>query len=276
MKVIKNINNNVSLCIDDNGNELVAFGPGIGFHKPPYEITDMSAIQRTYYDIDRKYLGLIDQLSSEILELSAQVIDYARSRLDTLFNSNIVFTLADHLAFAVERMESNTVLSFSMSYDLENLYSIEVDIGRYALRLLNSQLKIHLPRQEIYGIALHIINAEHTYNPANKKNVSRQVIQTICHIIEEHFYITLDQTDFNYSRFVSHMEYLLERGEQGLFIESENVSLLADLKKEFPDMYSCAEQIGDFLSKKFSWHLNDEELLYLVLHINRLCARAEN
>lgn len=38
MKVIKNINNNVSLCLDSKGNEIVAFGKGLGFIKPPYEI----------------------------------------------------------------------------------------------------------------------------------------------------------------------------------------------------------------------------------------------
>ena len=38
MKVIKNINNNVSICVDDNNREVIAFGKGIGFKKPPYEL----------------------------------------------------------------------------------------------------------------------------------------------------------------------------------------------------------------------------------------------
>ena len=33
MKVIKNINNNVAICVDDNGHEVVAMGKGIGFSK---------------------------------------------------------------------------------------------------------------------------------------------------------------------------------------------------------------------------------------------------
>lgn len=39
MRVIKNINNNVSICVDDNNREVIAFGKGIGFKKPPYELT---------------------------------------------------------------------------------------------------------------------------------------------------------------------------------------------------------------------------------------------
>ena len=37
MKVVKCINNNVAICLDDDNNELVAFGKGIGFKKPPFE-----------------------------------------------------------------------------------------------------------------------------------------------------------------------------------------------------------------------------------------------
>ncbi len=31
MKVIKKINNNVALCVDNHKKELIAFGKGIGF-----------------------------------------------------------------------------------------------------------------------------------------------------------------------------------------------------------------------------------------------------
>ncbi len=46
MKVIKNINNNCAVCQDSTGREVVAFGKGIGFKKPPYEIK-LSQIERT-------------------------------------------------------------------------------------------------------------------------------------------------------------------------------------------------------------------------------------
>ena len=52
MKAIRKINNNVAICIDNNDKELIAFGKGIGFPKMPYEITDLSIIQMTFYRID--------------------------------------------------------------------------------------------------------------------------------------------------------------------------------------------------------------------------------
>lgn len=34
MKIKRNINNNVSLCIDSKNNDVVVFGKGVGFYRP--------------------------------------------------------------------------------------------------------------------------------------------------------------------------------------------------------------------------------------------------
>lgn len=102
MKVIKNINNNVSLCLDSNNNEVVAFGKGIGFTKPPYEV-DLDKIQRTYYGIDPTYINMINDIPEDILDISDKIINYARMKLENPVNSNIVITLADHINFAIQR-----------------------------------------------------------------------------------------------------------------------------------------------------------------------------
>ena len=51
MEITRKINNNVALGVDSNGREIVVCGKGIGFPKMPYTLTDMSQVQRTYYDI---------------------------------------------------------------------------------------------------------------------------------------------------------------------------------------------------------------------------------
>lgn len=49
MLVLKKINNNVALARDAKDRELVVFGKGVGFPAMPYELTDMSRVQRTFY-----------------------------------------------------------------------------------------------------------------------------------------------------------------------------------------------------------------------------------
>lgn len=98
MKVIKNINNNVSICVDNSGKELIVFGKGLGFKKPPYEI-ELSEIERSYYDVDESYINMINEIPETIIKISDSIVNYAREKLKNPISSNIVFTLSDHINF---------------------------------------------------------------------------------------------------------------------------------------------------------------------------------
>lgn len=62
MQICKKINNNVALARDAKGRELVVFGKGIGFPAMPYELTDLSGVQRTFYDVNEKYFALLREI----------------------------------------------------------------------------------------------------------------------------------------------------------------------------------------------------------------------
>lgn len=108
MQVVKNINNNVSLCLDNDGHEVIVFGKGIGFVKPPHDIP-LESIQRTFYDISTNYLSVIAQIDTEILDVATDIVDFAARKLGTIYSSNVVFTLADHIQFAIKRKKKISV-----------------------------------------------------------------------------------------------------------------------------------------------------------------------
>ncbi|PXX75950.1 PRD domain-containing protein [Dielma fastidiosa] len=274
MKVIKNINNNVSICLDSKGTEIVVFGRGIGFCKPPYEL-DIQKIQQTFYNIDPMYIRMIQSIPEEMIDISAQVIDYARTKIKYVLNSNIIFTLADHLNFAIQRYRQNLILPMPMYYDVKSLYELEYDIGVYALDLIYHKFSIRLPKEEIASIVLHLINAAaFTKNESEIKD-NEAAISFIKKMIEKHFQITISEDDYNYSRFVSHLQYLMKRGQQNKNVKSENATLYESIKESFPEVYQCALKINDYLNALYNYAFNDEELLYLMLHINRLCVRED-
>ena len=55
-------------------------------------------------------------------------------------------------------------------------------------------------------------------------------------------------------------------------ISSTNKKLFEVLKKEYPDTFACVLLIKEMIFHKFSWSIEDEESLYLILHVNRLCS----
>ncbi|MDY0394659.1 CAT RNA binding domain-containing protein [Virgibacillus halophilus] len=103
MLVKKKINNNFALCVDSNSQELIAYGLGIGFGKIPYELTDLSKIERTFYNVDSQMYFLVGNISDDIFKISSRIVDLANAYLNESLSQNLVFSLADHIQFAIER-----------------------------------------------------------------------------------------------------------------------------------------------------------------------------
>ena len=102
MLVIKSINNNAAICADGKGHELIALGTS--FRTIPREIP-LSDIKRTFYGIDPKSLGLVSELSEDVLEFAAQLADLACT-----ISPNLPVTLANHIAFTIKRTRGHMVV----------------------------------------------------------------------------------------------------------------------------------------------------------------------
>lgn len=275
MKIIKKLNNNVALGIDGNGRELIVFGKGVGFPEIPYDLNDLSKIDRTYYDIDTRYLDLVGEVPEEIFILSSKIVDYGLVKIDRELNRNIVFTLADHIHFAIQRYQKNMNFKVPIRHDIQYLYENEMNVGYRGVEWINDKMDIHLPKDEAVGIAMHFINAESALESSANENNDELIIQEITSIIEDHFTIKINQEGFNYSRFVSHMHYLLRRKSVDQTISSENKKMYESMKDECKEAYICSCKIKEYLQTTLNWNTNQEEILYLMLHINRLCTRED-
>ena len=275
MIVVKKINNNVAICLDNNNNELIAFGKGIGFPATPYELCDLSKVQRTFYGVNSLYFIFINEIPENIFEISVKIVDYSKTKIKNEVNSNIVFTLADHINFAIQRYEKKINLKLPFAYDINHLYEAEMSVGEWAVKQIRKDLNINLPENEAVSIALHFINAENIETGTHFVTDESNLILNITEIVEKEFDLHINKLEFNYSRFVSHLKYLLKRKEKEIEVSSENLKLYDSMCKDFPDICICAIHINEYLNKTINLNLNKEELLYLMLHINRLCTRED-
>lgn len=274
MKVIKKINNNVAICLDSNDKELIAFGKGIGFPKMPYVLDDLNSIHRTYYGVNPRYLDLLNDIPDEVFEISTRIVDYAQTKLEYTLNSNVVFTLADHINFAIQRFHKNIQVKVPLSYDVEFLYEKEMDIGKKSIKYINKTMGIRLSSKEATGIALHFINVLTNESIEEQMNTD-DLLQRIIGIIEKELKINIDTSSFSYSRFATHVEYLLKRIEENVSIDTKNHKMYENITEKYPESYQCALKIQEYLNQETGRILNDEELLYLIIHINRLSSRED-
>lgn len=270
MKIIKKINTSAALALDSAGREIIVLGKGIGFPKVPYELTDLSKIERTFYDVDSRYLGMIESLPQSILFASADIVEEAEIELDCQLNPNLPLTLADHLNFAVERLKSGINLTAPIAYDISHLYPREYELGNQALLILKEKTGIELPSHEAISVALHLINAETENGDLHNFLAMMQIIDEVDHIIEKSLHFKLDKDSYNYSRFATHMRYLIQRLQSDMQTENQVNTMLRTLMREYPDIYLCALKVTEYFRSKWKWQCTDDEIIYLMMHIHRV------
>lgn len=277
MRILKKINNNVALAVDDAGKDLVVFGKGIGFPPCPYELSDDAAIQRVFYDIDSRLLETIATIAEDVLEASSQIVDHARATLGCKLNPNLPFTLADHLQFALDRARKNVKLDNLLAAEIGIVYPQETSLGRRGVELVAAHCGTALPESEAFAIAMHLVNAESASSDARGDMhlvmESTQIIERVIEIVSSVLLIDIDRTSYSYLRFVTHLRYLIGRlmkpSEAPSQDERVDSSLFFTFAAQYPDAVRCANNINAYFAASHGWVCGNEELLYLILHINR-------
>lgn len=259
MKVIKNINNNVSLCLDSSGIEVIAFGKGIGFIKPPQEVS-LSQIDRTFYSFDGTDLEMIKQIPSGVMNSAIQIVDGVQKHLNIVLMPSTTLSLADHINFAIEREKKGIQFNMPLKEDITQMFPIEMEEACQSLLIIEKETGIRLPDNEAGNLALYFVN-NRIPNPESEETFREEILQESVLIIEKEFKIQIDQNTFNYSRFKTHLNYLLGRIIKNKQIESENMSLFESLKASYPKTYTCAYKISELIYQKLQFYLSDEEIL---------------
>ncbi len=270
MEAIKKINNNVAICVDSKNKELIAFGKGIGFPKMPYEIADLSLISMTFYRIDNQFYELMEEIPEDVFEVTAQIVNKAEQLLDCSLNPNLVVTLADHINFAIIRVKKYKNMKMIFSYDIEQLYERETLLGKYAVDLVRKKLNVTLPESEITNIAMHFINAEEERIPENNGSSDEEAIQGCVDLIEGIFNIKINRDDFSYNRFSMHIRYYLKRIKDKKQFKDNNKELIKSMKETYPKVNICALKIAEFFKERYNESVSEDEILYLMIHINRI------
>lgn len=272
IEVKKVFNNNVILVHELEKNvEAVVVGKGIGFGKKngkQYEL-DESDISKVFKNMDselgKEYNDLIKLVDPEVIGLTEEIIQYATSKLGEL-NYHIHIMLTDHIAFAIERLKDDQEIINPFLYEIKALYPREFEVSEYAKNLINKRMGIMIPDGEKGFIAMHIHSA--MKNKAVKETVENaRILTEVIEIIEEYMNIRIKKDDLSYVRLVHHINTAIIRMETNHEIENP---LLDNIKKEMKSSFILANKIGNHIVEAKGISINEHELGYLALHIERL------
>lgn len=274
MKIDKIINNNVVSAMEDNGNEIVVMGRGIGYHvKRGMEIPEEQVEKVFRLDnpgtLDQFKL-LLENLPLEHLQVSTEIINYAKSVLNRKINQNIYITLTDHINFSIDRYHQKMMFTNPLLREVKTFYKEEYLVGEYAIALIDRRIGIKLPVDEAASIALHIVNAE--YNTKMRDTIDiTNLIQAVLGIVKDEFGMELDETSLNYERFITHLRFLAHRiYSRELLGNDDNQEFYEMVSKMYPEESACSLKVRDYISETYGHKVSDEEVSYLAVHIKRV------
>lgn len=279
MKVIKALNNNMVLVRDDQGNDCICQGKGIGFQKRAGDLLDKSLIERRFLpstvDESQHFQQLFSEIPDEYWEIAENVVDYGREHYGIHVSPRILLPLCDHMAGSVERYRKNLELKNPFLWDIKRIYPKEFKTGKYALELLKKRYNIEMKDDEAAFLAYHFVNAQlGNASFGASPDMMTVLASHVIDLIEQSFQITLDEEDWNYQRFLTHLKFFVNRvATRQTYEEEDNNELYEELKMRYPHVHQCVERVAEFILIDFHYDISKEERLYLMIHIERVTRR---
>ena len=272
-RVKKVVNNNIVCAIDDQNEEVILRGLGIGFHRKVGEEVPDEVIEKVYRMDGTKNTNKLQELLAEIpleyVEVCTDIIDHAKEALGRRLNHNIYITLPDHISFAITRQKENLEYKNAMLSEIKCFYPKEYELGVEALSIIEKRLGVRLSIDEAGFIALHIVNAQLDTDMNSMVNIT-ELLQKILEIVTAYYEVEFDEDSIYYSRFITHLKFFGQR----LFLNKETTSddrvFQEMIKKQYPKDYECAKLIREHIKKTYQKEVTEEEMVFLTVHLKRI------
>lgn len=270
----KILNNNLVLALDQNNREHIVMGKGIGFTNTVGKKLRETNIEKVFILKDEKnmrlYIELLENNLGKNIQFITEIIKKINDKMENKLDEKIYITLADHLIFAIERYKNKIILQNKMLWEIKQFYPVEYNIAFEALLELNNYFNIDLPDEEAGNIAFHIVNAQ--TKKLNMENTLSNIkmLKDIFNIIQIFYRKKIDVTSLNYSRFVTHLQFFIERVTNNQMLETNDSFLYNQAASEYPEALKCSLRIKEYIKSSLNIEITNEELLYIIMHIIRI------
>jgi beta-glucoside operon transcriptional antiterminator len=273
----KVLNSSIVLAQDEKGKNFILLGKGIGYGKKIGMIIEEQSVEQIFIPVENNELEkvsyLMNAIPPELIEVTQDIITYAKNVLNVKFKDSIYFILADHLNFAIKRFIENINITNRVFWEVKNFYPKEFAVGLYAIKLMNTKFNISLPEEEAANIAFHLVNAQDEKDESLDTMKAAKLVGVIVNIVRYSIKDGFDTESIHYSRFITHIKYFVERYFSGGLLNETDDILYNQVSSKYKEAFSCSLKIDDYFYEKYQTHLPHEELAYLIVHIQRLISK---
>ena len=279
MQIKQVINNNIVFSEDEQGNEIVIVGKGIGFRGQKGEELDTSKVEKIFTLKDQKekdhFMLMVGEIPYEVISFGLRVADYiAACCSKSIDKRHLLLPLVDHIYTTLERYKQGIHLEGNVLWNIRYLYREEYKIGLDVADMMISAFGLPIAEEEANYITLHIINAELDLDPQDGYKATA-IIEIAVNTVEEHFGIRLDRESADFVRFITHLQFFAKRMIKNTFWDEGEDEISRLVRYQYKKAYECTKQIIGKLEAQYHIKVEESEYTYLTIHIARLLKASE-
>lgn len=278
MRVVahKVLNNNVVISVDEQGRERVLMGRGLGFQLKASDAIDPAKVEKTFVidqsgDPEHTRRVLAD-VPYPVIEAVSAAVDGAERQLERDLGRRLLIAVIDHIQYVLERLDAGIRIPTTNMPELRVLHPQEFAAAATMATVISSRLDRALPDEEAVFLTMHLLNATRDEPNGTAAQLFRRV-QHVVATVERGLGVTLDVENPDYARFVLHVQFLLQRLVSQSMLRSNDSSFFEFARVKYPESYRIAEDVKSYVAAATGSALSDEELLYLIVHVERLAAQ---
>ena len=275
MRIERILNNNAVFIKDEKDMEKIVMGRGLAFKKKVGDEFDQNMIEKVFIlsnkEVVNKFQQLIEEISIDHIEIAEEIISYVKTKQGKKLNEIVYISLVDHIYTSIVRFLEGITVKNVLLWEIRRFYPEEFSVGLNALDMIEKRFNVRLPEDEAGFIALHLVNAEIDEENVQDMYQVTKFIQEIVNIVKYKFDIIFDEQSIYYQRFITHLKFFAQRLVSNNTYKDENDDGFIELiKNKYSNSYDCVKNISEFILKKYSYSLSNEEKLYLTIHIERV------
>lgn len=269
-RVTKVLNHNTIIGVkDDTSTEYLIMGKGVGFGKKISERVEIGENETVYSLQKSTERGEAKKLATSIgpvyLEIANEILDEAERVFNTIDRS-ILFPLADHIEYAVKRIKNKEQISNPLTDDIRILFYKEFKVADVIRPIIQKRLGVEMNLDEVGYVALHIHSAIQDANVSQAMQMARAVRECVT-LVEQNAGKQIDVLSLSYNRLMNHVRNMVAR-----VMNNEELKLNMNdyMGIKFPHAFETAKYICGQIEQLLKCKLNDAEIGYLAMHIERV------
>ncbi|MCP0887846.1 PRD domain-containing protein [Ligilactobacillus sp. WILCCON 0076] len=268
-EISKVLNSSVVLAENGKNEEVIILGKGIGYGKKKGAVVDNAQIAQVFRpEINTGLENLLSEVSPEIIDVSTRIFKNIQRRFPDV-NPSLLVSLIDHINFALKRNQEGLSFENKLYYDVQTYYPEEFELGRESLELINETCNVDLSKTEAASIAFHVADSRKDekidYDSMKITKLTDEVVKLIGVLSKKE----LNNKSLSYRRMIIHIKFFVERLITFKQINGNDDVMYEHVLEEYQDARKIAIKVLEYLYQQYDYNVTSEELMYLIIHINR-------